>query len=244
MLKPPTESTTIVPSLHSRELSAGSRSPASLTINADSLEPRQAGTHSPRFFKSRSRAGSGTDSTGDPKSAGHGHHRNTSIIHGMQHSRNGSAASNTSNPLSPQAIAAAGGTNGFTNMAHPDSDSAGQHMSSPSQNNGSADRGTVGTESGFNTFTQKRVDRVQSRSRREHAHNRSQSRHHYKDEVKSVGEYALHVLLTSVCTGGHPLGLRRLTWTVYWGSRGKDQHMCYRAVRPGATDRIDLWPRC
>lgn len=45
----------------------------------------------------------------DPaKAASYGHHRQTSIVHGIQHSRNGSLASASSSPLSPQMIAAAG----------------------------------------------------------------------------------------------------------------------------------------
>ncbi|KAH8594493.1 cell morphogenesis protein-like protein PAG1 [Bisporella sp. PMI_857] len=46
--------------------------------------------------------------------------------------------------------------------------------------------------------TQKRVERMQSnRSRRDHTHHSSGSRHHHKEELKTVGEYALHVLFTS-----------------------------------------------
>ena len=54
------------------------------------------------------------------------------------------------------------------------------------------------------TLTQKKLERVQSNSRRDHAHHHSHSSRHHKDELKTVGEYALHVLLSSVRT---PLSL-------------------------------------
>jgi hypothetical protein len=61
------------------------------------------------------------------------------------------------------------------------------------------ERVSTSTENSNYTATQKRVERMHSgRSRREHGHHASHSRHHHKDEVKTVGEYALHVLFTSV----------------------------------------------
>jgi hypothetical protein len=59
------------------------------------------------------------------------------------------------------------------------------------------ERGSTATDGTSNT--QKRVERMHSgRSRRDHGHHHSYSRHHHKGELKTVGEYALHVLFTSV----------------------------------------------
>lgn len=46
------------------------------------------------------------------------------------------------------------------------------------------------------------LERIHSERRRGHSHHHSHSRHH-KDDQKTVGEYALHVLFTSV--RGSPL---------------------------------------
>lgn len=129
------------------------------------------------------------------------HHRQTSIVHGIQHSRNGSFASSTS-PLSPQMIAAAGGEKSdASNMG----DSSFAASSSSVASGGSftsnstlvVERGATATDS--NIPSQQRVERMHSgRSRRDHGHHHSHSRHHHKEELKTVGEYALHVLFTSV----------------------------------------------
>ncbi len=134
----------------------------------------------------------------------YGHHRQTSIVHGIQHSRSGSLASSASSPLSPAKIATAGSPGpDAPNMARPDNDSASPLSSLSGSSFSSAatlipDRASAATD---NTLTQKRVERMHSssgRSRREHGHHHSHSRHHHKEEVKTVGEYALHVLFTSV----------------------------------------------
>lgn len=203
-MKSPADSNASRSAIHSREPSLTSKNSTGLAISTPA-EARQGGTQSPRFLTTRSRAGSGADSTGDPKSTGYGHHRQTSIVHGMQHSRNSSAASNTSNPLSPQMIAAAGGANVIGNMAHNGEDpSSLQHLGIAGNlaHTGlvmTADRNDNIAENGANIFNQRRVERRQSgRAPRQHNHHRSQSRHHHKEEPKTVGEYALHVLFTSV----------------------------------------------
>lgn len=55
------------------------------------------------------------------------------------------------------------------------------------------------------TMTQKKVERMHSKTRRDHAHQRSHSSRHSGDERKTAGDYALHVLFTSVryCSGLH-----------------------------------------
>ena len=61
-----------------------------------------------------------------------------------------------------------------------------------------SDRGYTATENSINTLTQRRVERMHSgKSRRDHGRHPSHSRHH-KEELKTVSEYALHVLFTSV----------------------------------------------
>jgi hypothetical protein len=128
------------------------------------------------------------------------HHRQTSIVHGFQHSRNGSFASSTS-PLSPQMIAAAGAD--ASSMGESSFASTISSMTSSASFNSSTtlvpERVSPVAEGTTNTLTQKRVERMHSgRSRRDHGHHPSHSRHHYKEELKTVGEYALHVLFTSV----------------------------------------------
>ncbi|KAJ2980165.1 hypothetical protein NUW58_g7022 [Xylaria curta] len=45
--------------------------------------------------------------------------------------------------------------------------------------------------------TQKKVERMHSRTRRDHVHHHSHSSRHARDDQKTVGEYALHVLFTA-----------------------------------------------
>lgn len=144
----------------------------------------------------------------DPQTAAsYGHHRQTSIVHGIQHSRNGSVASLSSSPLSPQIIAAAGaGLTPERAKMHPFGGDTVVGSRPPTAMSGSTlmsgpqvpERTSSATDATVNTLTQRKVERMHSgRSRRDHAHNHSHSRHH-RDEQKTVGEYALHVLFTSV----------------------------------------------
>ncbi|KAL2208726.1 transcriptional activator leucine zipper [Sarocladium strictum] len=145
----------------------------------------------------------------DPaRAATYGHHRQTSIVHGIQHSRNGSLQSPTSSPLSPQIIAAANA--GFDRH---DMQSVSERLEAETTAPGSrpptAMAGSI--SSNANSFpldksatanlavtsppmNQRRNDRMQSRSRPQ---NSSQSSRLHRDEQKTVGEYALHVLFTS-----------------------------------------------
>ncbi|KAH8679011.1 cell morphogenesis protein-like protein PAG1 [Tricladium varicosporioides] len=126
------------------------------------------------------------------------HNRQTSIVHGIQHSRNGSFASASSSPLSPQIIAAVGGDrSNASNMGDSAFVSAMSNMTSGSSFSSSTTLGPERTssENSNHTLTQKRIERGHSGRKREHGH--SHSRHHHRDEVKTVGEYALHVLFTS-----------------------------------------------
>ncbi|OAA74197.1 Armadillo-type fold protein [Cordyceps fumosorosea ARSEF 2679] len=130
--------------------------------------------------------------------AAYGHHRQTSIVHGIQHSRNGSIASSASSPLSPQMIAAAG--------VGLDMDSVGARMDSvatatPSTAAGSTssaamEKSVSATDASAFSATQRKVDQIHPKSRRDHAPHHSHSSRH-RDDQKTVGEYALHVLFTS-----------------------------------------------
>ena len=128
------------------------------------------------------------------------HHRQTSIVHGIQHSRNGSYASSNS-PLSPQIIAAAGGQRPDAFMGDPAFASA-MSMSSMASGASFASNSTLVPDRGSTamdgtSISQKRVERMHSGRSRRDGHHHSHSRHH-KPELKTVGEYALHVLFTSV----------------------------------------------
>jgi hypothetical protein len=185
---------------HSRESSIEKISQPSSTLT------------SPRLHTGQSRTGLGgvIERAVDPKSASYGHHRQTSIVHGIQHSRNGSHASSSSSPLSPQMIAAAGA--GFV------SDRPDMHLgtrldgdpsmssrpptalsgSTATSNPNMLDRGLSSIDSTAFSNPQRKLERMHSKSRRDHAHHHSHSSRHHKDEQKTVGEYALHVLFTSV----------------------------------------------
>lgn len=164
--------------------------------------PRTLGPHS------RSNAAGVADQPlGTAKSA-YGHHRQTSIVHGIQHSRNGSGASSSSNPLSPQMIAAAG--LGLDRMdiqsaiARLEGDTTGspRPVATPTGQMTSSGDGTYPMKrspSGNgvtppSTTSSRRAERMHSKSRRDHP---SRSSRHHRDEQKTVGEYALHVLFTS-----------------------------------------------
>ncbi|KAF5240295.1 hypothetical protein FAUST_4459 [Fusarium austroamericanum] len=173
----------------------------------DSSAEKIAQTHqpvvSPRLHGSHSRSplGGVVERIIDPKSAAYGHHRQTSIVHGYQHSRNGSLASTSSSPLSPQMIAAAG-----VGLERPDMQSVATRIdgdagypsrppTSLSGNVATMERPTAADASYGQT--QRKLERIHSKSRRDHTPHHSHSSRHHKDEQKTVGEYALHVLFTS-----------------------------------------------
>lgn len=152
----------------------------------------------------------------DSKTAAYGHHRQTSIVHGFQHSRNGSLASTSSSPLSPQMIAAAGvgllndrteplGTGrtetDATMASRPPTalsgSTANSSMHPTLERTSSTTESNSGNSGNSGTLTQRRVERMHSRSRRDHSHHPSHSSRHH-NEQKTVGEYALHVLFTHV----------------------------------------------
>ncbi|AEO66832.1 uncharacterized protein THITE_2115295 [Thermothielavioides terrestris NRRL 8126] len=145
----------------------------------------------------------------DPKASSYGHHRQTSIVHGIQHSRNGSLTSSASSPLSPQMIAAAGAglmpdRAEMQPFPRPDSDaSAGPRP--PTAMSGTTlasvpnipERAASAAAGEFGGRGKMERRHSGKSSRRDHAHHHSHSSRHHKDEQKTVGEFALHVLFTS-----------------------------------------------
>lgn len=197
---------------HSRESSLDKLLSGGLVAKSSSQSHSPSRVHAPA---PRSAAGSIFERSIDLNTAAsYGHHRQTSIVHGIQHSRNGSQASSSSSPLSPEIIAAAGaGLTPDRAEMHPYARIEGESLggSRPSTAMSGAtltpgvvlpDRTSSTTDASVNTLTQRRVDRIHSgRTRRDHSHHHSHSSRHHKDDQKTVGEYALHVLFTSVCAG-------------------------------------------
>lgn len=150
------------------------------------------------------------------QSLSYGHHRNTSIVHGIQHSRTASFAHSptTNSPLSPEMIAAAMGMAGlpggpFDGNSLPENEIPNftpltGYTSSNGTLKSSAASSLAGTTAAGSEFsggdTMRRPERVQSmKTRRDrNDHGRSQSKHHPQQELKTVGEYALHHLFNSV----------------------------------------------
>ena len=190
---------------------------AQLNGSSPSLQPQaqlSARAVSPRVLPSNGEASTRTEPlvTGGLErhtSANYGHHRQTSIVHGVpHHSRNSSYA--TSPALahrSPQAVtlhngfAQESGTFEALSTDPPDytSNASSSEIATSSVHSYATvssytdDRDTMDSE--VNMLTQRRVDHQPSgKSRREHG--RSQSKH--QPEQISVGEYALHHLFNSV----------------------------------------------
>ena len=187
-------------------------------MNTSSFQTQHAGqTPSPRSQSSAASARSSPASLTNgglerTKSVTHGHYRQGSKFQApYQHSRNASFVNSpATSPLSPQPTGVASVKVGFTpefsslTMVHhgapelypteppPSTVSGLVHNSSTSTLVGEREVGEITSL----MLTQKRVDRTQgSRTRRDHSHQRSQSR---QQEQKTVGEYALHHLFNSV----------------------------------------------
>lgn len=140
----------------------------------------------------------------------YGHHRQTSIVHGMQHSRNPSVAGSTAStsPLSPELIASLG-RGGFDEAVPGKLD---QHDAHANYSSSAGIAGAHGVPGSLSTIQDSDADAAMSGgpaslvhmrmnsgvSRRERSHSRSHSKHH--SESKTVGEYALHHLFNSVGT--------------------------------------------
>ncbi|KAJ6200357.1 cell morphogenesis N-terminal-domain-containing protein [Bipolaris maydis] len=137
-------------------------------------------------------------------SGSYAHNRNTSIVHGIQHSRNTSFVNSpATSPLSPQIIAAAAGAtidgaimsqesiaDAFAANGMQPGSASGIPFASPPLQPVHAD--------GYAPLRKPERAPSSRSSRKGHNHHRSQSRHpQHPHELKTVGEYALHHLFNS-----------------------------------------------
>uniref|UniRef100_A0A093VEP7 Cell morphogenesis protein PAG1 n=1 Tax=Talaromyces marneffei PM1 TaxID=1077442 RepID=A0A093VEP7_TALMA len=151
-----------------------------------------------------------------PSLSSYGHHRKTSIVHGIQHSRSPSYTTTSAGPLSPEIIASAGSSNMagisvgsdymFSNR-NEDLESILKFAANGS--NGPAHSPASGLSTIQDDDEHLTLEQTATRSsssvhkkmpsnsklRREHSHSRTHSKHH--QEAKTVGEYALHHLFNS-----------------------------------------------
>ncbi|KAI9801765.1 MAG: hypothetical protein M1825_003137 [Sarcosagium campestre] len=139
-------------------------------------------------------------------SASYGHHRQTSIVHGVQHSRNASFVNSpTTSPLSPHITATASVESG-PGMGQQDMPELPQNPMLLGASNGVSGHATPAStpgsdrnasdHSGSSNPPQRRLERMHSgKMRRDHSHHHSHSRLH--PETKTVGEFALHHLFNS-----------------------------------------------
>lgn len=198
--------------VHSREPSAvRGRAPDHSNLNLSSLQPqnnRRGHSHSKSPETPGPRPGVGYDAglERQPSNSSYGHHRQTSIVHGIQHSRNPSfATSSVSNsPLSPELIASLGrsggtGTNNGPGAQEQESPVFGrleQPEMHPYQSPGGNGSNNVEDLGAGSPVYHRRMN-SNGRTWQDRSHSRSHSRHHYP-ELKTVGEYALHHLFNSV----------------------------------------------
>lgn len=146
--------------------------------------------------------------------ASYGHHRQTSIVHGIQHSRNASFVTSHPSPLSPQ-ILGLGSPSSSSGQYNSDGYTSGQDdipgvppsinstLTASSMAQMSSTLGSMGDrsmkDSIHTTATRSHLERMHSsKSKRDIPHSRSQSRAaQAPPDVKTVGEFALHHLFTA-----------------------------------------------
>ncbi|KAE8356011.1 cell morphogenesis N-terminal-domain-containing protein [Aspergillus coremiiformis] len=200
--------------VHSRETSAVRGRPADpSTFTPSTLQPqntRRGHSHSKSPETSSGRPGAGYDVTLERRpSNSYGHHRQTSIVHGIQHSRNPSfaASSTSSSPLSPELIASIGRGAGVEQDSSPlgrleQLDIHTFHQSQATNGTGHTLQGMLSTiedqdtdEAADGGLANPAHRRMNSNGK-PRSHSRSHSKHHHT-ESKTVGEYALHHLFNS-----------------------------------------------
>ncbi|KAF9885888.1 Cell morphogenesis protein PAG1 [Aspergillus nanangensis] len=203
--------------VHSRETSAVRGRPADPSALTPSTlqpqNPRCGHSHSKSPETSAGRPGAGHDAPLERRpSNSYGHHRQTSIVHGIQHSRNPSFAttSSSASPLSPELIASlgrGGGTDQETGAPGGRPEQSDMHAIYQNPINSATshmlqgtlstieDRDTDDAGSGSPAHVVHRRMNSSGKPWRERSHSRSQSKPHA--ESKTVGEYALHHLFNS-----------------------------------------------
>ncbi|KAF2721609.1 putative cell morphogenesis protein [Polychaeton citri CBS 116435] len=127
-------------------------------------------------------------------SVSYGHHRQTSIVHGIQHSRNTSllAANSNPSPLSPNRATTATGASEASGLRKSPSATA---LHVDNINGGGMASGTRSFERSASRRGPQRMHSGRIKPSAEHS--RTQSRQGQQPEPKTVGEYALHHLFTS-----------------------------------------------
>jgi hypothetical protein len=196
----------VVPSIHSREPSV-TRGRA-LTTSTRAGSPR---SHTP--IGAVPKPNSSPDGGIERKtSLSYGHHRQTSIVHGMQHSRNTSFVNSpATSPLSPQVLTGGAASSlpfdGSTMILDETRELGLTGSTIVNGTRGHGNQGSVqigGTSVEASSPGHRRPERMVSGRGGKRDHARSQSRHqHHQQEVRTVGEYALHHLFNAV--SGTPL---------------------------------------
>lgn len=206
-----TSKSTPASAVHSRETSAvrGRAAPDHSTLNPSSLQHqnnRRGQSHSKSPETTRPAVGYDAGLERRPSNSSYGHHRQTSIVHGVQHSHNASFATSpaSNSPLSPELIASlrrSGGTGAASGSGAPELESSvftrlDQPEILPYQN--PAANGSTATMDDLGSGSPAYHRRMNSNGRtwQDRSHSRSHSRQH--TELKTVGEYALHHLFNSV----------------------------------------------
>lgn len=198
---------------HSREASTVRGRPADAPVLASSslqAHPSRRGNSHSKSPEASVRPAPGYDGGLERRpSNSYGHHRQTSIVHGIQHSRNPSYAT-SSNPLSPELMASlarnAGSESDNNSFIRPDQPDAHQTFTPGSASSHPAqvplttidDQDPSGAPFSSANPLHGRMN-SSGRQLREGSHSRSHSKH--LSESKTVGEYALHHLFNSV---GYP----------------------------------------
>ena len=167
-------------------------------------------------------------------SLSYGHHRQTSIVHGIQHSRNASLLTPTSSPLSPQKSAG--------NALVDNSAQNGELKKSPSLtqlSSGGAAGPPINRTFDINATQRRLPQRMHSgRVKRSHEHQLSVSRaQSISQEPRTVGEYALHHLFTSFIAEAN----ERIERCLY--SAGQPEPPIEPVCGPGADPGFDqlIW---
>ncbi|PHH65826.1 hypothetical protein CDD81_1195 [Ophiocordyceps australis] len=189
---------------HSREPSLEKQLPATLTSprvrqitgGASSAPASSSPTSSPASAPTSASSSGIIERPIDPtKAALYGHHRQTSIVHGYQHSRNGSVAS-SAGPVSPQMIAAAAGADVQSVAARLESDGSTQPRAPTSLAESLASASSLSMERSASA-TDASPGPAAGLRKLERGHSKSHSSRHHREDQKTVGECAFHVLLTS-----------------------------------------------
>jgi hypothetical protein len=203
------------PGLYGRDASGRGRPADAAALGLPTLQPqhgRRRQSHSKSPESGAARSGVGYEGGLERKpSTSYSHHRKTSIVHGIQHSRNPSYVNPSPSPnvLSPEIIAPSG--LGGSNALGPESILAGR-LEQPELPANYSSSGSLPQLSALSTIEDDASGEAANghpkisahkkmlsngKPQRDQSHSRSHSKHPHQ-ESKTVGEYALHHLFNSV----------------------------------------------